>query len=61
MFSVVRESNGAVLFDSSAAPLSLEDQSLTLWTYISRNPNLDGLEEQPDSFDLNNTGYTRTS
>lgn len=59
-FSVVRKSNGEVLFDSSAAPLVFEDQYLRLRTALPEDPNLYGLGEHSDSLRLNTSDYTRT-
>ena len=59
-FSVVRRSNGEVLFDSSAAPLIFEDQYLRLRTSLPEDPNLYGLGEHSDSLRFNTTDYTRT-
>ena len=59
-FSVVRKSNGEILFDSSAAPLIFADQYLRLRTSLPEDPNLYGLGEHSDKFRLNSTGYTRT-
>lgn len=59
-FSVVRKSNGEVLFDSSAAPIIFEDQYLRLRTSLPEDPNLYGLGEHSDSLRFNTTDYTRT-
>ncbi|KAK1071370.1 hypothetical protein LTR33_010476 [Friedmanniomyces endolithicus] len=58
--SVVRRSNGDVLFDSSAASLVFETQYLRLRTSLPPSPSLYGLGETTDPFMLNTTNYTRT-
>ena len=59
-FSVVRRSNGDVLFDTSAASLVFESQYLRLRTSLPANPSLYGLGEHTDPFMLNTTDYVRT-
>lgn len=59
-FSVVRCSNGEVLFDTSAASIVFESQYLRLRTKLPDSPSLYGLGEHTDPFMLNTTNYTRT-
>jgi len=47
-FSVVRCSNGEVLFDTSAANIIFEDQYLRLRTKLPASPSLYGLGEHTD-------------
>ncbi|KAI1317765.1 putative alpha-glucosidase [Xylariaceae sp. FL0255] len=59
-FSVVRKSNGDVLFDTSAASMVFESQYLRVRTSLPENPSLYGTGEHTDPFMLNTTNYTRT-
>src|SRR5688500_3512235 len=59
-FSVVRVSNGEVLFDTSGSDLVYQSQYIRLRTKLPSNPNLYGLGEHSDSFRLQTTGYKRT-
>ncbi|KAI1267994.1 putative alpha-glucosidase [Xylariaceae sp. FL1019] len=59
-FSVVRRSNGDVLFETAAAQMVFESQYLRLRTSLPSNPSLYGTGEHTDPFMLNTTNYTRT-
>ncbi|KAH8894653.1 glycoside hydrolase, family 31 [Thozetella sp. PMI_491] len=59
-FSVVRVSNGEVLFDTSGSALVYQSQYIRLRTKLPSSPNLYGFGENSDSFRLETTGYHRT-
>ncbi|KAF1921639.1 alpha-glucosidase-like protein [Ampelomyces quisqualis] len=59
-FAVTRKMNGETLFNTSAASFVFEDQYLRLRTSLPDEPNLYGIGESTDSFQLNTTNYTRT-
>lgn len=59
-FAVTRKANNETLFNTSAASFVFEDQYLRLRTSLPNEPNLYGIGEHTDSFQLNTTNYTRT-
>jgi alpha-glucosidase len=59
-FKVARKTTNETLFDSSAATFIFETQYLRLRTRLPESPNLYGLGEHTDPFQLNTTNYTRT-
>src|SRR3569833_2067445 len=59
-FSVVRVSNGDVLFDTSGTALIFQSQYVRLRTKLPSDPNLYGLGEHSDSFRLETSSYHRT-
>jgi alpha-glucosidase len=59
-FSVTRNTNDEVLFNTSGFPLIFQSQYLFLRTALPENPNIYGLGEHTDPFHLPTTNHTRT-
>lgn len=59
-FSIIRNSNDDVLFDTHSFPLVFEPQYLRVKTALPQNANLYGLGEHTDPFRLPTHNYTRT-
>ena len=59
-FSIVRNSNNDVLFNTEGFPLIFEPQYLRVKTSLSKNANIYGLGEHTDPFRLPTNNYTRT-
>lgn len=59
-FAITRRETNETLFDTSAANLVFETQYLRLRTKLPDTPNLYGIGEHTDPFQLNTTNYTRT-
>ncbi|OAL46330.1 alpha-glucosidase-like protein [Pyrenochaeta sp. DS3sAY3a] len=59
-FAITRRETNETLFDTSAASFVFETQYLRLRTSLPDEPNLYGLGEHTDPFQLNSTNYTST-
>ncbi|KAJ4371297.1 hypothetical protein N0V83_004514 [Neocucurbitaria cava] len=58
-FSVTRQENDEVLFDTSEVPLIFEKQYVRLRTALPHHPNIYGLGEHSDSFRFQTKDYER--
>ncbi|KAF8592469.1 glycoside hydrolase family 31 protein [Ramaria rubella] len=59
-FSIIRNSNNDVLFDTTGFPLIFEPQYLRVKTALPKNANIYGLGEHTDPFRLPTNNFTRT-